>query len=113
MALARTVAPVLRSLHGYGEPPMTVHVTTTRAGSGTVVTLQGVADEALVAMLAEGIEHILALDPTVVVDTSALSQPRTPAGRTLLDQLLGDRNLAGAAVCGVQVGVLETGSVRT
>jgi hypothetical protein len=92
---------------------MTVHVTTTSRGSGTVVTLQGVADDDLVAMLADGIKGILAVDPKLFVDTSALTQPRTPAGRTLLDQLLGDRDMAGSAVRGVEVAAFDEGRTPT
>lgn len=109
MALARVAARVLRFPHGYGDSPVTVHVTTTsRDGSGTVVTLQGVADEDLVAMLADGIERILALDPKLFVDASALSQPRSSTGRGLLDHLLGDRTV----VRDVQVVALDAGSAR-
>jgi hypothetical protein len=98
---------VVPSAHGYGVPPVTVHVTTSLEDVGTVVTLRGVADEGLLAMLADGIARLVALDPRLFVDASALAQPRTPAGRALLDQLLGGRDLAGTVVCNVRVGALD------
>lgn len=92
---------------------MTVHVTTSLDGVGTVVSLHGVADEGLLAMLADGIERLRAFDPTLFVDASALDQPRTPTGRALLDQLLGGRDVARAVVRGVLVTALDAGSAHT
>lgn len=79
---------------------MTVKVTTMvqadPAGSSeTVVVLSGVADEALVAMLADGLRRLTTVTRRLAVDASDLLQPTTETGRSLLEELLGPAAFAG------------------
>ena len=80
---------------------MTVHVTTSAAETGrqTVLTLEGVADEGLMAMLADGIASLASPERRVIVDVEGLTPPTASGGHAFFARLLHERSGGRAVLC--------------
>ena len=72
---------------------MTIHVSTrvARADEPTILTLEGVADNGLLAMLADGIASLASSERSLVVDVSSLTSRSHGDGPALLARLLDGR----------------------